>query len=55
VSSGRDGQASHEEEARDGGPATAAAIGSPVGVVAGSGGSVLFADAFNNRIRMVSG
>jgi secreted PhoX family phosphatase len=39
----------------DGGPATAAAIGSPVGVVAGSGGSVLFADGENNRIRMVSG
>jgi hypothetical protein len=39
----------------DGGPATAAAIGSPIGVVAGGGGSVLFADAFNNRIRMVSG
>jgi sugar lactone lactonase YvrE len=39
----------------DGGPATAAAIGSPVAVVAGSGGSVLFADGENNRIRMVSG
>ncbi len=39
----------------DGGPATAAAIGSPIGVVAGSGGSVLFADGENNRIRMVSG
>ena len=39
----------------DGGPGTKAAAGTPVGVVAGSGGSVLFADAINNRIRMVSG
>ena len=38
----------------DGGPATAADLG-PAGVVAGSGGSVLVADALNNRIRMVSG
>ena len=39
----------------DGGPATAADINAPLGVVAGSGGSVLFSDAINNRIRMVSG
>jgi NHL repeat-containing protein len=39
----------------DGGPATAAGVGIPLGVVAGSGGSVLFADAIDNRIRMVSG
>jgi hypothetical protein len=39
----------------DGGPGTKAAAGVPLGVVAGSGGSVLFADAINNRIRMVSG
>jgi len=39
----------------DGGPGTKADAGTPVGVVAGSGGSVLFADGINNRIRMVSG
>ena len=39
----------------DGGPGTKADAGTPVGVVAGSRGSVLFADGINNRIRMVSG
>jgi sugar lactone lactonase YvrE len=39
----------------DGGPGTKADAGAPLGVLAGSGGSVLFADAINNRIRMVSG
>ena len=39
----------------DGGPGTKADAGIPLGVVAGSAGSVLFADAINNRIRMVSG
>ena len=39
----------------DGGPATAADIGGPIGVLAGSGGGVLIADAVNSRIRMVSG
>ena len=37
-----------------GGPAVKAAIGIPARVVSGEG-SVLFAGAFNNRIRMVSG
>ncbi len=39
----------------DGGPGTKADAGIPLGVVAGSAGGVLFADAGNNRIRMVSG
>jgi trimeric autotransporter adhesin len=39
----------------DGGPGTKAAAGIPEGVVAGSGGSLLFSDAINSRIRMVSG
>jgi hypothetical protein len=39
----------------DGGPGTKADLGIPLAVVAGSGGSVLVADAINNRIRMVSG
>ena len=37
----------------DGGPATAADLGSPTGIVAGDGGVVYIADEGNNRIRKV--
>jgi hypothetical protein len=38
----------------DSGPATSAALDSPVGVAVDSGGNVFFADSFNNRIRKVT-
>ena len=38
----------------DGGPATSAALDSPIGVTVDSFGNVFFADSFNNRIRKVT-
>jgi hypothetical protein len=39
----------------DGGPATAAALSSPVSIAVDGGGNLLIADAANNRVREVTG